>query len=72
MSTYLLYAHFWVKLQKLRHLASLGSHTQLDSGRPYVDSSPSNMLHSLDPLIRRWGDPQVGQGNRGRGNTAHI
>jgi len=33
---------------------------QLDPGRAYVDTSPSNMLHSLKPLVRRWGDPQVG------------
>lgn len=31
---------------------------QLDPGRPYVDTSPSNLLYSTQPYIRRWGDPQ--------------
>ena len=31
---------------------------QLDPGRPYVDTSPSNLLYSTQPYLRRWGDPQ--------------
>ncbi len=31
---------------------------QLDPGRPYVDTSPSSGLHSTDPYVKRWGDPQ--------------
>jgi hypothetical protein len=31
---------------------------QLDPGRPYVDTSPSNMLHAREPYIKRWGDPK--------------
>ena len=41
------------------HILSSSLPQQLDPGRPYVDSSPSNMLHSKAPVVKRWGDPQV-------------
>lgn len=31
---------------------------ELDNTRPFVVSSPSNGMISMDPLVERWGDPQ--------------
>ena len=30
--------------------------TAIDSSRPFVDTSPSNGLYSVDPYIKQWGD----------------
>ena len=27
----------------------------IDSSRPFVDTSPSNGLYSVDPYVKRWG-----------------
>eukprot|EP00798_Chlamydomonas_sp_ICE-L_P026907 gene26907-4523_t len=45
------YMHLWGNT--LREAAE-----ELDPGRAYVDGSPSNMIYSKDPYLKRWSNPQ--------------